>query len=188
MGTPREGGPSCTPVILTRPVSIPERVLHIEQPHTDGSSDHHKRQLDQRHGVPPQRESARRYRDSQHQIVEQHTSPFPLPGERQVVRKPMLYDELICWPQTQQNWHAAIPAVAQAAPTRAGAKLFHGQCSHVPELSAIQIPRSAMMHSMSSPPIAEREQCDQPEAGPNPTVGPRAGKERVMTAIVLDDE
>ena len=100
----------------------------------------------------------------------------------------MLGDELVERPDAEHHRHAAIEAITETHPAGAGAVFADRQRADVAELALVEIARGGVMHAVRLLPVREREQREQPETRAHPAVGARAGEERAVAAVVLQDE
>src|SRR4051812_14661262 len=93
--------------------------------------------------------------------------------------------ELVHRPDAEHDGHAAIEAITETRPARAGVILADGHRDDVTDLALVQVAGGGVMHTVRLLPVSEREQREQPEARTHPTVGPGAREERAMAAVVL---
>src|ERR1700722_6722864 len=81
-----------------------------------------------------------------------------------------------------------VEPISQAAPARTPAIFPHRQRIHVADATAIEIARGRMMNGMSAAPQIVRRQRDHADETADPIVRTPVGKERAVTAVVLDKE
>ena len=82
----------------------------------------------------------------------------------------------------------AIQPVSQPAKIRELLVLIDGQCPHVAMTAMAEVPAAGMVPRMASPPQIVRRECEESAETTQEVIRSTASKERMMPAVVLDDE
>lgn len=113
---------------------------------------------------------------------------FATPGTRDIVRKALQQDEQYTWAKNKHDKGMAIQPIAQPAKIGATAILVDRQYPNVAMTAVAEVPATGVMPRMISAPQVVRRQCEQSAETTQEVIRSAASKERVMPAIVLDDE
>jgi hypothetical protein len=117
-----------------------------------------------------------------------HASTFASPCGRNAVSKAMSHDEQQAGANNKQKKWMAIQPVLQASKIRAAKIFTRGQCPHVALTPAVQVTAAGMVLRMTSSPQTIRREREESAKTAEQVVRAATAKERIVTAIVLDDK
>ncbi len=163
-------------------------MLDIEEEYAERAGDECYRKLHEKETVDTDGEP----HDGQHrqepEVRSMDARPLAPPGAGRVGRVTVLDDELICGSDDQQYKWMAVHAINKALELGEAEILPHRQGVDVPEASLIQIPRRRVMDRVRPAPVVVWYQRENPDERPQDVVCPPRLEERLMPAVVLENE
>ncbi len=103
-------------------------------------------------------------------------------------RQAVAHQKLVDGTKTEEHRRMPIKSIEAPSPTRQGLVLADRQCVDIAIAAARQVASAGVMPIMIAFPPQIGGQGDHPQTSPHPVAGPALAEERLMSAIVLNDE